>query len=55
MPGQQTVPCAIAIPQVFPDCPVDMELVRRFVTRAEEFGFHSLWVQEQIFGGHPLT
>jgi hypothetical protein len=28
------VPLGIAIPQVFLDQPVDMELVQRFVTRA---------------------
>ena len=27
-----------------------MELVREFVPRAEELGYHSLWVQEQILG-----
>ena len=44
------VPCGIAIPQVFTDGPTDMDLIGRYVRRAEETGYHSLWVQEQIFG-----
>ena len=44
------VPCGIAIPQQFPHEPVDMELVRTYVGRAEALGYHSLWVQEQIIG-----
>ena len=50
MTQQRTVPCGIAIPQVFPDEPVDMELVRDYGARAEALGYHSLWVQEQIVG-----
>ena len=53
MSGQRSVPCGIAIPQVFPDGPVDMGLVRAYVARAEELGYHSLWVQEEIIGGTP--
>jgi probable F420-dependent oxidoreductase len=41
------IPCGIAIPQVFNNS-VDVELIRKFVTRAEVLGFESLWVQEQI-------
>ena len=44
------VPCGIAIPQVFPDGRIDMGLVGRYVRRAEDLGYHSLWVQEQIIG-----
>ena len=44
------VPCGIAIPQHFPDEPVDMELVRTYVGRAEALGYHSLWVADQILG-----
>ena len=47
----EAVPCGIAIPQVFHDGPVNMALVRDYVTRAETLGYHSLWVQEQIIGG----
>ena len=50
---QHAVPFGIAIPQVFYDGPVDMELVRDYVRRAEALGYHSLWVQEQIIGGTP--
>ena len=50
MSGQLAFPCGIAIPQVFHDGPVDMELVRAYAAKAEELGYHSLWVQEQIIG-----
>ena len=49
----------VAIPQMFHDEPVDMGLVRSYVARAEELGYRSLWVQEQIIGAtaalEPLT
>ena len=48
--SQRPVPCGIAIPQMFPGGPTHMELIRRHAARAEELGFHSLWVQEQIIG-----
>ncbi len=51
MTGQRNIPCGIAIPQVFPDGRVDMELVRGYTMRAEVLGYHSLWVQEQLIGG----
>lgn len=41
------IPCGIAIPQTFTGS-VDVELIRKFATRAEALGFDSLWVQEQI-------
>ncbi|MCH7800850.1 MAG: LLM class flavin-dependent oxidoreductase [Chloroflexi bacterium] len=47
------IPCAIAIPQAFTEGEVDLDLVRRFALRAEELGYHSLWVAEQIFGQTP--
>ena len=50
MSEQRSVPCGIAIPQVFPEEPVDIGMVQRYVARAEELGYHSLWVQEQIIG-----
>ena len=33
---------------MFPDGPVDMGLVRSYVARAEELGYHSLWVSDHI-------
>ncbi|MEE8305560.1 MAG: LLM class flavin-dependent oxidoreductase [Candidatus Tectomicrobia bacterium] len=47
-------PCGIAIPQAFIDRPVDMQLVRSYVSRAEALGYDSLWVQEQIVGDVPI-
>jgi probable F420-dependent oxidoreductase len=41
-------PCGIEIPQNFFDGPVDMEHIRRFVTKAETLGYDSLWLQERI-------
>jgi probable F420-dependent oxidoreductase len=38
----------ISIPQTFDTTPVDPDLIRRFVARAEALGFESLWVQEQM-------
>ena len=42
------------IPQVFFDGKPDMELVKKTVQRAEELGFHSVWVQDQVAGYVPL-
>ncbi len=47
-------PCGIEIPQVFFDGPVDMEHIRKFVTKAETLGYESLWVQERIVGDFPM-
>ncbi|HXW85325.1 MAG TPA: LLM class flavin-dependent oxidoreductase [Candidatus Binataceae bacterium] len=44
------VPCGISIPQTFDKRPIDLELIRRFAPRAEELGYDSLWVQEQLIG-----
>src|ERR1041385_379496 len=37
----------IAAPQIHTQLPLDLEAIHRYVKRAEELGFHSLWVQEQ--------
>ena len=50
MPDSGSIPCGIAAPQIFPDGSPDMELVRTYAARAEELGYRSLWVQEQIVG-----
>jgi probable F420-dependent oxidoreductase len=47
-------PCGIEIPQVFFDGPVDMEHIRKFVTKAETLGYDSLWLQERILGGFTM-
>lgn len=47
------IPCAVAIPQAFAEGEVDLDLIRTFAVRAEELGYHSLWVAEQIFGQTP--
>ncbi len=47
-------PCGIAIPQDFIDRPVDMQLVREFIHKAETFDYDSLWVQEAIVGRVPI-
>jgi alkanesulfonate monooxygenase SsuD/methylene tetrahydromethanopterin reductase-like flavin-dependent oxidoreductase (luciferase family) len=44
----------IPIPQVFLDGRADMALVRQTLRRAEELGFHSAWVQDQVAGDVPL-
>src|SRR3984957_4677942 len=42
-----TTKCGISIPQTF-EHSVDVELIRKFVVRAEALGYDSLWVQEQM-------
>ena len=37
----------IAAPQIHTRLPLDIESIQRYIRRAEELGFHSLWVQEQ--------
>ncbi|NQW18770.1 MAG: LLM class flavin-dependent oxidoreductase [Chloroflexi bacterium] len=39
-----------AIPQVFPDGPVDLEEIRTIALKAESLGFDDLWTQEQVVG-----
>lgn len=54
-----TVPLGIAAPQTFPDSEVDLDLIQRYAIRAEELGYHSLWVVEQLVGStstpEPVT
>lgn len=40
--------CGISIPQTFEQSQIDVELIRKFVVRAEALGYDSLWVQEQM-------
>lgn len=47
-------PCGIAIPQDFMTGPVDMELIRDYLGRADSLAYDSLWVQEQIVGTVPI-
>lgn len=55
----QTTRIGIASPHIFPDGKVDMDLVKRFVRRAEDLGYSSLWTQERVIGKptvlHPTT
>lgn len=48
-----SIPCGIAIPQAFTSA-VDIELIRKFLFRAEALGFDSLWVQEQIISDSAI-
>ena len=52
-PESLAVPLGIATPQTFPDGEVDLDLILRYATRAEELGYHSLWVVEQLVGSTP--
>jgi probable F420-dependent oxidoreductase len=45
MPGK--IRFGIAPPQIHTNFPIDEAEIRNFILRAEELGFHSLWVQEQ--------
>lgn len=40
----------IATPHMFMDGKVDMDLVKRYVRRAEDLGYASLWTQERLTG-----
>jgi probable F420-dependent oxidoreductase len=48
-----SIPCGVAIPQTFGSS-IDVELIRKFGSRAEALGFDSLWVQEQIISDSPI-
>jgi probable F420-dependent oxidoreductase len=48
-----SIPCGIAIPQTFTGS-VGIELIRKFVSRAETLSFDSLWVQEQILSDSAI-
>jgi probable F420-dependent oxidoreductase len=41
---------AIAIPQIFSTPRFDTAMLRNFLRKAEALDYHSVWVQEQIFG-----
>jgi probable F420-dependent oxidoreductase len=47
-------PCGIEIPQVFPDGRIDIEHIRKFVAKAEDLGYESLWLQERIIGDFAM-
>jgi probable F420-dependent oxidoreductase len=47
------VKLAVAIPQTFLGGHVDRDGLRNFLARAEQLGFHSAWVVEQILGKIP--
>ena len=56
MPGPDPgIEFGIAIPQVFIGEPVDLDLIREFVVRAESYGFGSLWVMETGSRHGPVT
>lgn len=40
----------VAIPQIFVHEPVDKSFIRQWTRKAEDLGFHSMWVQEAIIG-----
>ena len=44
---------AISVPQYASETGVDRAGFRAHLTRAEELGFHSAWVQEQVLGSAP--
>jgi len=37
----------IAAPQIHAELPVNVDGIQRYLTRAEELNYHSVWVQEQ--------
>lgn len=47
------VKTAVAIPQTFPDRPVNARAIQEFLRRAEALGFEGGWVVEQILGSIP--
>ena len=47
------IPLAIGVPQTFPNGDIDLGLIRSYASRAEELGYHSLWVGEQLVGSTP--
>jgi probable F420-dependent oxidoreductase len=47
-------PCGIAIPQTFAGSEIDLGLIREFLPKAEQLGYDSLWVQEQILASYGL-
>ncbi len=49
-----TIPCGIAIPQTFASPTIDLRLIREFIPKAEQLGYDSLWVQEQIVTAYGI-
>ncbi len=47
------VELGIAIPQTFPERPVDPRFLREYLGRAEDLGFVSGWVVEHVLGAMP--
>jgi len=47
------VPIGISVPQTFKDGPVQPARIKRVLARAEQLGFHSAWVIEQVVGSIP--
>lgn len=45
---------AVSIPQLVPDGTFDPARLRDYLTRAEGFGFHSAWTQENLLGPEPI-
>ena len=50
---QSPVPLGIAVPQAFADDEIDLDLIRAFASQAEQLGYHSIWVVEQLVGSTP--
>ncbi len=48
------IPCGISIPQTFATSSIDLALIREFIPKAEQLGYDSLWVQEQILTSYGL-
>lgn len=48
------IPCGIGMPQIFIHRPVDIQLIRDFLIKAETLGYESVWVQEKIIGDFPM-
>jgi probable F420-dependent oxidoreductase len=47
-------PCGVAIPQTFATSPIDLRLIREFLPKAEQLGYDSVWVQEQIITAYGI-
>jgi probable F420-dependent oxidoreductase len=47
MAANKIILFGIGAPQIHVRWPVEMEKIQNYVQRAEAFGFHSIWVQEQ--------
>jgi probable F420-dependent oxidoreductase len=47
MPVENQLEFGIAAPQIHAKLPVNVDEIQRYLRRAEELNFHSIWVQEQ--------